>query len=247
MIGGSFGRRGFASLLLGSAAMLALASCSKIEPTETLRFRLKVDVDTPEGLKSGYSVWEYTVTKVVTGFSPHSTEYRGEAVPVDLPGGRTLFALLISGDGQSDYPRYVIEDHLGQMPGYDADYRSAFLKYFPEWRRSKESWTVPSSYYPARHAGEKPMSAYPMLVTFGDIKDATSVKRVDPQDLSASFGAGVKLKAITVEITDDPVTTGIRKRLGWLVDKNRKRFDPSLKPEGIPLGNYTGLFSTEFQ
>jgi hypothetical protein len=50
-------------------------------------------------------------------------------------------------------------------------------------------------------------------VTFGDIKDPTSVARVDPDDLAASFGAGVKLKAITVEITDDAVTTGIEKRL----------------------------------
>jgi hypothetical protein len=212
------GRRGFIALLLGSAAMLALSGCSQIEPTETLRFRLKVDVDTPEGVKSGYSVWEYTVTKVVTGFSPHSTEYRGEAVAVDLPGGRTLFALLISGDGQSDYPRYVIEDRLMQTPEYRADYRSAFLKYFPRWRRSKESWTVPSSYYPELKVDGKVTTAYPMLVTFGDIKDPTSVKRVDPDDLSASFGAGVKLKAITVEITDDAVTTGVGKRLGWLMD-----------------------------
>ena len=240
-------RRSFAALLLGAVTLAALAGCSQIEPAETLRYRLKVDVDTPAGVKSGYSVWEYTVTKVVAGFSPHSTDYKGEAVAIDLPGGRTLFALLISGDGQSDYPRNVIEDHLKQTPEYAADYRSAFLKLFPRWRRSNESWAVPSSYYPAEQANEKSFSAYPMLVTFGDIKDPTSVRRVDPRDMSASFGAGVKLKTITVQVTDEPVTAGIERRLGWLGDNNRKRFDPSHKPAGIPLGNYTGLFSTEFQ
>ena len=59
-------------------------------------------------------------------------------------------------------------------------------------------------------------SAYPMLVTFGDLADPTSVAEVDPDDLAATFGEGVKLKRITVELTDDPVTTGIEERLGWL-------------------------------
>lgn len=84
-----------------------------------------------------------------------------------------------------------------------------------------------------------------MLVTLGDVSDPTSVERVDPDNLEASFGKGYRLKAITVQVTDDEVTTGIEKRLGWLLDENRKRFDPNLPPQGIPLGNFSGLFSTE--
>ncbi|NMW31962.1 hypothetical protein HKD42_07810, partial [Altererythrobacter sp. RZ02] len=61
-------------------------------------------------------------------------------------------------------------------------------------------------------------SAYPMLVTFGDLSDPTSVAQVDPDDLAASFGTGTTLKRITVQMTDDPVTTGIEQRLGWLPD-----------------------------
>ena len=57
---------------------------------------------------------------------------------------------------------------------------------------------------------------YPLLVTFADPADPTSVQRVDPANLAASFGPGVTLKRITVEVTNDPVTTGIEKRLGWL-------------------------------
>jgi hypothetical protein len=219
------GRRSFAGLVLSGSAMLVVAGCALFEPSETLRYRVTVEVETPQGVKSGYSVWEYRVTKVVSGFSPHSTDYRGEAVAVDLPGGRTLFALLISGDGQSDYPRYVIEDRVRQTPEYKADYRSAFLELFPRWRVAEESWTVPGSYYPASHAGEKPISAYPMLVTFTDIRDPKSVTRVDPDDLAASFGAGVKLKAITVTVTDEPVTVGIEKRLAWLDQYYDKMLD----------------------
>ncbi|MGB7418161.1 MAG: hypothetical protein WA918_03180, partial [Erythrobacter sp.] len=35
---------------------------------------------------------------------------------------------------------------------------------------------------------------------------------------AATFGEGTSLKRITVKLTDDPVTTGIDERLGWLGD-----------------------------
>jgi hypothetical protein len=59
-------------------------------------------------------------------------------------------------------------------------------------------------------------SDLPLLVRFRDINDAKTVERVKPGDLGASFGPGVYLKRATVEITKDPVTTGIEKRLPWL-------------------------------
>lgn len=57
-----------------------------------------------------------------------------------------------------------------------------------------------------------------MLVTFGDLADPTTMAEVDPDDLTKTFGEAVSLKRITVQITDDPVTTGIEMRLGWLID-----------------------------
>ena len=56
----------------------------------------------------------------------------------------------------------------------------------------------------------------PLLVRFRDINDPRTVERVDANDLAASFGPGVYLKRATIEITRDPVTTGIEKRLAWL-------------------------------
>lgn len=61
---------------------------------------------------------------------------------------------------------------------------------------------------------------------FGDIADPKTVERVDPDDLAASFGMGVKLRRITVQITEDAVTKAIGQRLGWV-----GRFpEPSLNP-----------------
>ena len=50
-----------------------------------------------------------------------------------------------------------------------------------------------------------------MLVTFDDIAKPETVRRVDPADLAAVFGEGVRLKAVTLEITEMKVTEG---RLG---------------------------------
>jgi hypothetical protein len=70
---------------------------------------------------------------------------------------------------------------------------------------------------------------YPLLVTFGDISDPASVKRVDPDNLELAFGPGYALQSITLSITDEPVTTGkVEKVLGWLAEVGRAR--PTLIP-----------------
>jgi hypothetical protein len=62
-----------------------------------------------------------------------------------------------------------------------------------------------------------PLDGLPLLVTFADITDPTTVQRVDPENLAASFGPGVRLKAVTLEITEEPVTVGkVVEVLGWL-------------------------------
>ena len=56
-----------------------------------------------------------------------------------------------------------------------------------------------------------------MLVTFDDITKPETVRRVNPEDLAAVFGEGVRLKAVTLEITDEAVTEGrVEAVLGWL-------------------------------
>lgn len=69
---------------------------------------------------------------------------------------------------------------------------------------------------------------YPLLVTFTDITDPTTVNQVDPTNLAATFGPGVSLKRITLQITDEPVTEGkIESVLGWLDDLKKYRKDPN--------------------
>ena len=48
-----------------------------------------------------------------------------------------------------------------------------------------------------------------MLVTFDDIDRPETVRRVEPGNLAAVFGEGVRLEAVTLEVTDGAVTEGL--------------------------------------
>jgi hypothetical protein len=70
----------------------------------------------------------------------------------------------------------------------------------------------------AESRGPRPITPadLPDLVTFPDVNDPKSVVEVDPNDLGATLGPGVEWRAITLEVTDEPVTNGIAEKLRWL-------------------------------
>lgn len=114
---------------------------------------------------------------------------------MDLPGGQVLFALLPA-DGYVTLQAAFGDDSDATLNAAHKDKRIADLRPI---------------------AGRIPeQSGYPMLVTFGDLTDPTSVALVAPDNLAASFGEGVTLRRITVQMTDEDVTSGIGARLGWL-------------------------------
>src|SRR3546814_20034236 len=73
--------------LFASAAALLLCGC---ERTDTLRYRMTVEVETPTGVRSGSSVIETTITKGPrTGQGSGLTAtMKGEAGAVDLGSGK---------------------------------------------------------------------------------------------------------------------------------------------------------------
>ena len=229
-------RRGVLGLM-GGMATFVLSGCGLGPPS--YRFKMTVEVDTPEGLKSGSSVYEVVSnrqTDLVSGGSSSTAELRGEAVAVDLGGGKTLFALLRLANAKND------DDNLAIMSMKTLDPNFAYKRADTAERRLKGDGI--------RSPGDVASADYPMLVTFGNITDPASVVRVDPTNLLASFGSGVKLKRIWVEKTREAVTAGIEERLGWLLTHrgtlkpNPPSFlddpkDPDLRILGI------GPFSTE--
>jgi hypothetical protein len=69
------------------------------------------------------------------------------------------------------------------------------------------------------------------------LADPKSVEAVAADALEKSFGPGTKLRRITVQITDDAVTSGIGKRLAWLGEYYNKMLDGHRYNDSTNLNN----------
>ena len=204
---------------------LTLSACGGADDgAPDYRYRLTVEVDTPEGLKTGSSVIEVEQRLVRPGSNPAGAaverRVRGEAVVVELPDGHTLFALLRS-DNNVEWASNVMQTLAPRIKGEN------FEQQLDNMLALEGEKVLPRMFPPTGHLGER--SAYPVLVTFGNIDDPTSVDLIDPENLAATFGEGVSLRRITVQITKEPVTVGIGQRLGWLSEYPEPRLDPDYR------------------
>lgn len=167
--------------------------------------KLTITVETPAGEVSGSSVSAVSWRKqwIQTDGMGWDYDLTGEAVVVEVTPGQFLFALL-KGAETTEYMGSVAGASIAGREGRVID-----GALFDEVRDKRD-----------RAAGviTVPEVQYPLLVTFGDIADPASVRLVDLGDLAASFGPGVRLKAVTLEVTDEAVTEGtVDGVLGWIV------------------------------
>ncbi len=203
------------SILPLLALGLFTASCSESDLATDYRYRLSVEVETPQGLRSGSSVIEVEQSmgrSAGTGFGKRiNRRARGEAVSVDLSDGKTLFALLDS-TTDTDWAKRIVHAVSPRVDGerFEAQLDDTLLI---DGVVELPAWLTPT-------VAGKPRPGYPILAAFNDLDTPETMSLVDPEDLQSTFGDGVHLKRITVEITDDPVTTGIEQRLRWLTDPN---------------------------
>ena len=206
-------RRAVASIAIAGA--LAASGCGSLFP-DIYRYRLTVEVDTPQGLKSESSVIQVETREGIGFLGPEasglSTRVNGEAVAVDFPGGQTLFALLSRSNDPDAAAGYAIDGLLPKLVDRGGDGKAWFHNLKIMRAKTEAAALDPTD--------------YPMLVRFRDPQNPKSVNVVDPGNLAASFGPGIGLKRITVQMTDDPVTKRIEKRLGWLNQLDDYRTDP---------------------
>jgi hypothetical protein len=174
----------------------------------------------------------------------------GEAVVIETLSG-PVFALMTPAEGQFGngyYAAYVAEPALvpaigkpkesdvgravreygERQPDYDplagdARTHNAMLKV--EGPRTLPR-TIPNR---DRYRGPRDIVVWPMLVHFGDIDDPKTVRKVSPESIGVT--------RITIEVTDDPVTTGIEKRLEWLAKYHDKMLDGSSINNSQALAN----------
>lgn len=215
-----------------AALCFVFAACSLTDHTPTYRYRLTVEVDTPEGLKTGSSVIEVDTGGGRSTMAPAGSvimhKLRGEAVTVNLGKGQYLFALLRS-KSEGDWAKQVMFLLTPYVRSSDGKH---FEATFRDMLKRTGEIELPSYFRNRGHIKNRP--ARPMLVTFGDVNDPTSVEEVDPDDLADTFGDGFSLKRITVQITDDPVTGGLEERLEWLSEYPEPRLDPEYRGSTNP-------------
>lgn len=168
------------------------------------KYRLTIEVETPEGVKSASGVLSVNPDR---GYSRGGhTRTRGDAVFVDLGGGKNLLALLAHIDKSIDLDgmNYVA------LRAYKAAGRNVL---FNEMNRMTGAVPVTGA-------------LIPVLVTFTDLSDPATARAVPPDDMEAGLGKGFHLHGVSAEVVPngfwpldfggplgEPVTRGIEAKL----------------------------------
>lgn len=199
-------------VLVFSAVVVALAWVVFSQGRYSWHQRLTVTVETPAGVVSASSVSAVSWRKHWIRWDGMGWSYdlTGEAVVIEVTPGRYLFALL-KGAGTTEYMGSVAAASIAGREGRVID-QALFSEVHYRSNRARGVITVPEY-------------QYPMLVTFDDITKPETVREVDPEDLAAVFGNGVRLKAVTLEITRELGTEGrVEGVLGWIGDYQKNQW-----------------------
>lgn len=172
--------------LLGGALAGLVTGCGGPFPN-SYRFRMTVEVDTPDGIRTGSSVYEVSAAntpKLLPEEGVRVIEVRGEALVLDLPSGPVFVLMKPESPDVTGFAQI-------SMATLDPQFQSMADSVNSAGRLGGSSI----------HKGEVKRTNWPMMVRFRDINDPKSVQRVDPQV--------IKVKRIVMETTRDSVTIGI--------------------------------------
>ncbi|MBB4422693.1 hypothetical protein GGD66_001219 [Bradyrhizobium sp. CIR48] len=217
--------------LLGLLAVIVVGDQIRINRPGH-KFRLTVEVTTPDGIKTGSGVLAVVPDRNYNRGGRTTT--RGEAVFVDLgqagAKGKNLVALLAHRqDAKLDFDdiNYVALRAYGAARGNRVSFNDIH-----------------------RQTGVVPVQGdlVPVLVSFGDPKDPKTARLVAADHAEAVLGEGYAIRGITVEVVPtgfwpvdfggalgEPVTRGIDAKLPWLAAPG----DPAataLQAAGLPAG-----------
>ena len=217
----SLGKFGATALALGAA--LLLSSCGDDQFPD---YHYKMTVYAGGKAYSSVRAVEQKQVFSLADSSGQSVQRRlqGEAVIIDLADGRTAYALL-SKPGEAEYALKVAGYALLPLvPEFKRDPRTddlhvergtESLDRMADKQRQMVAIKGPQDLprtrpNPDPYRGPRALDSWPMLVTFSDPKDPKTVREVAPEEIGVN--------RITIEITEEPVTTGIEERLVWALN-----------------------------
>lgn len=168
------------------------------------KYRLTVEVETPQGVKSAAGVMAIHRGKISISGIGGGIGTKGDAIFVDLGNGRNVIALLAHG-----------------KDGLDSDGMSYLaLNAFASAGERVQFKDVKDL------SGKVPVTGKPTLITFTNLADPLSARELNPADIGAVLGEGYRLRGVTLEMV--PVgfwpfdfggvlgeTRGIQARFPW--------------------------------
>jgi hypothetical protein len=189
------------------------------------KYRLTVEVETPEGRKSASGV--VAVHPDRSYIRRGQTRTLGDAVFVDLGNGKNLVALLAHID------KTVVLDDINYVA----------LRAYTAAQGKRVSFNEMS-----RLTGMVPVkdALIPVLVSFADPASPGTAQQVAPEDAAAVLGKGYRLQGISAEVVPngywpldfggalgEPVTRGIQAKLPWLTGADNSAAT-ALRAAGLP-------------
>ena len=196
------------------------------------KYRLTMTVETPSGTKSVSGILSVRPNRSYGGTGTGSSfpQTRGDALVLDLGEGRSLVALLAYGEDGANFddPSFLPTRLLGAN-----DRRIGF-------RDVKKFAGAPALPVPAPQR--------PALLSLTNLTDPKSARRVNADNLEASFGKGFRFRDLTLDIVangfwpidfggalGEPVTRGIDAKLPWL--KTPDGAAAALQAAGVKIGD----------
>ncbi len=196
-------------------------------PTIHVRYRLTLEVQDGDEIKSGTSVISVTYNIYPDSFESLGgpSSYRpvvGYAPTVDLGTKGLLFLTFVNADRSP--PQWIERNKQLQCPLYD-------IACVPFAAYDEPGTGVPiiesqqkAALYDLLHQSgprDVPFTILPQLARFADLNDQHSYMSVSPFNLAASFGPGVELKRVVLELTSDPITPAPEIWPEWLKESGQ--------------------------
>lgn len=209
-------------------------------PTCTFRYKLTAEVMTPDGLKTGSSVIEVSYSSVHPLPNPgrwSADTVTGEAVYVDLGGGKNLFVLL--GVDRWDRHASPTPGRQSYIDGIEGGNDSITEQQLGEGSLNA-LWLPVQVFKLGRTVGEEremqrradaligqapvevPLINLPMVGTFADLSKPETFNTLLPAEINKVLGEGYVVQSVKMEITETQQASHINKTLSWLTNQPEK-------------------------
>ena len=181
------------ALIVGCLLGAGSIAYREIFPSGMWRYKITVNIESPEGTKSGSAIREVRLKRNLAKIlnpdvSSVDIDTFGEAVVINLGENKFLFSII----------------------------SNEFLDAFPEGSTLNNKIKLYND-LPINEPKPIRVDDYPWFVNFEKLDDPTSIRTINSSNISNIFGQGFSIKSVVIEKTDASITNGqLKIALPWL-------------------------------